>query len=41
MKDDYSMQLVFAMEKTGAYLTDTNVATEDSKGKALVEAAHV
>lgn len=32
------MQLVFAMEKTGAYLADTKVTIEDSKGKAQVEA---
>ena len=38
MKDDYNMQLDFAMEKTGAYLADIKVTIEDSKGKTLVEA---
>jgi len=41
MKDDYNMQLVFAMEKTGAYLADITVTIEDSKGETLVEAVSV
>ena len=41
MKDDYNMQLDFAMEKTGAYLADIKVTIEDSKGKTRVEAVSV